>query len=59
MKTNHEVYDTSLTVAPDSFLLTRQFKNFELFRNMKQRILDGQKVNADSVVMMNPEFYNA
>ena len=26
---------------------------------MKQRILDGDKVNADSLVMMNPEFYNA
>ena len=32
MKQNHEIYDSTLNIAPDSFLLTSQFKNFELFQ---------------------------
>lgn len=59
MKGNREIYEAELNIPADSFLLTSQFKNFELFRNMKQRILDKQTVNADSVVMVNPQFYNA
>lgn len=59
MKQNQEIYESALNIPADSFLLTSQFKNFELFHNMKQRISDGQKVNADSVVLVNPDFYNA
>ena len=55
---NREVADTALNIAPDSFLLTNNFRNFEVFRNIKQRILDGEKVNTDSLVASNPEFYN-
>ena len=55
---NREVADTALNIAPDSFLLTNNFHNFEIFRNIKQRILDGGKVNTDSLVASNPEFYN-
>lgn len=59
MKENREIYEAALNIPADSFLLTSQFKNFELFHNMKQRILDKQTVNADSVVLVNPQFYNA
>jgi isopenicillin-N N-acyltransferase-like protein len=59
MKENREIYEEALNIPADSFLLTSQFKNFELFRNMKQRILDDEPVNADSVVLVNPQFYNA
>lgn len=59
MKENREIYEAALNIPADSFLLTSQFKNFELFRNMKQRILDKEPVNTDSVVLMNPQFYNA
>ena len=48
-----------LTIAPDSFLLTTAYKNFEVFRNIKQQILDGGKVNTNSLVASNPELYNA
>ena len=50
---NREVADTALNIAPDSFLLTNKFRNFEVFRNIKQRILDGENVAS------NPEFYNS
>jgi hypothetical protein len=59
MKENKEIADSSLTIAPDSFLLTPAYKNFVAFRNIKQQILDGGKVNTTELVSSNPEFYNA
>ena len=59
LKENREIADSSLTVAADSFLLTPAYKNFILFRTLKQQIMDGGRVNADSLVASNPEFYNA
>ncbi|MBX2933509.1 MAG: peptidase C45 [Ferruginibacter sp.] len=57
LKDNHEIIDSSLTIAPDSFLLTPAYKNFIVFRTLKQRILDGGKVDVDSLIASNPEFY--
>jgi isopenicillin-N N-acyltransferase like protein len=57
--TNREIADSGLTVAADSFLLTTAYKNFEVFRTLKQQIMDGGKINTDSLVASNPEFYNA
>jgi len=59
MKENKEIADSSLSIAPDSFLLTPAYKNFEVFRSMKQQMLDGGKVNTATLVNSNPEFYNA
>lgn len=59
MNANREIIDSNLIVPADSFLLTPDYRNFVLFRNMKQRILDGGTVNADSLVASNPEFYNS
>jgi isopenicillin-N N-acyltransferase like protein len=59
MKENKEITDSSLSIAPDSFLLTPAYKNFETFRNIKQQIQDGGKVNTTALVNSNPEFYNA
>lgn len=59
LKENHEIYDSTLTVAPDSFLLTRQFKNFEEYRKLKQQLLDDEEVNTDSLIQSNPEYYHS
>jgi hypothetical protein len=59
MKENREIADSTLTIAPDSFLLSPGYKNFVVFRDIKQRILDGGKVNTDSLVASNPAFYNS
>lgn len=59
MRENREISDSNLTIAPDSFLLTPAYKNFETFRNIKQQILDGGTVNTNTLVNSNPEFYNA
>ncbi|MEO7523976.1 MAG: C45 family peptidase [Ferruginibacter sp.] len=60
MQKDTEIYDSSLTIRPDSFLLTNDFKNFELFRKFKQRVLDKEDlIDTDSLVATNPNFYNA
>ncbi len=59
MQENKEIADSSLSITADTFLLTNGYKNFVAFRTMKQRILDGKEVNADSLVASNPGFYNA
>ncbi len=59
MQENKEITDSSLTIAPDSFLLTAAYKDFQVFRNIKQQILDGGTVNTNNLVASNPEFYNA
>ncbi len=58
MKQDQEIFEASLTVAADSFLLTTAYKNFETFRAIKQRIADGGEVNTDSLLASNPEYYN-
>ena len=58
LKDDNEIIDSSLTIAPDSFLLTTAYKNFIVFRTLKQRILDGGKISVDSLIASNPNFYN-
>ncbi len=59
LKKDMEIADSNLAIAPDSFLLTKEYKNFEDFRKFKQRIADGGKIDADSLVATNPQFYHA
>ena len=59
MEEDKEIADSSLTIAPDSFLLSPGYKNFQVFRNIKQQIQDGGTVNTNTLVSSNPEFYNA
>jgi predicted choloylglycine hydrolase len=59
LKKDIEISDSNLTIAADSFLLTVAYRNFENFRKFKQRIADGDSINADSLVATNPQFYHA
>jgi hypothetical protein len=59
LKQDMEIADAELNVAPDSFLLTAEYRSFEKFLGYKQKIADGGLVNADSIVASNPQFYNA
>ena len=59
LQQNRELFDSTLTVAADTFLRTFEFHQFEKFRVLKQRVLDGQSVNTDSLVASNPQFYSA
>ena len=59
LQENREIYDSSLTVAADTFLLSRQYKNFERYREYKHLIAEGEDINTDSLVASNPQFYHA
>jgi len=59
LQQNRELYDSTLTVAADTFLRTAEFHQFEKFRVLKQQVIDGQPVNTDSLVASNPQFYSA
>lgn len=59
MKKDQEIIDSSLTIAADTFLRSKSYKNLVTYRNMEQRITDGKKIDADSLVMINPQYYNA
>lgn len=59
LQENREIYDASLTVPPDSFLLTEKYKDYERYRKLRQRLQDGEEVNVDSLIESNPEFYHS
>ncbi len=56
---DRELIDSALTVQADPFMQTDTFKQFEKFRMYKQMLMDGKEINTDSLVMNNPDFYNA
>ena len=56
---DEEIYDSALTIPADSFLQTREFKNFERYRNYTQLLSDGKDINVDSMIAANPEYYHA
>ena len=59
MKKNQEIIDSAYTIAPDTFLKTRAYQNFIAFRNIAKRINNGGNVDPDSLVIDNPNYYNA
>ena len=59
MKQDQEISEASINIAADSFLLTPAYKNFETFRSIKQRLIDGGTVDTDSLLASNPNYYNA
>ena len=55
---NTEVCDSALNIAPDIFLQTKEYRNFTLFRQLKQQLLDGQTVDIQQLISSNPNFYH-
>lgn len=56
---NREVSDTLLNIAADSFLLSPQYKSFEVYRHYKHLVAEGATINPDSLVASNPSFYHS
>jgi tetratricopeptide (TPR) repeat protein len=56
---NHEINDSSLTIAADTFLSTTAYANFVQFRQQKQNALDGKEVDIKILINSNPELYDA
>jgi predicted choloylglycine hydrolase len=54
-----EIAESNLTIAADSFLMTPAYDRFVSFKKYKERIADGEKINPDTLVATNPQFYHA
>jgi isopenicillin-N N-acyltransferase like protein len=59
LQSDHEIADTSLNLPADSFLLTKPFHQFLAYRQYRKTIQDGGEVNPDSVIALNPAYYQA
>ena len=57
LRHNEELYDSSLNIAADTFLKTKEFQEFTQFRTMKQQIADGKDVDVQQLIASNPEFF--
>jgi len=59
LQSGHEIADTSLNLPADSFLLTKPYQLFLTYRRYRKTILDGGNVNPDSIIAVNPSYYQA
>ena len=59
MKIDKEIYEQNLTIPADTFLSTNAYKSFIAFRKFKQRLYNSQKIDPDSLVATNPQYYHA
>ena len=59
LKKDQEIIESSLTIPPDTFLNTQTYKHFVAYRAIVQRISDNKTVNPDSLIINNPQYYNA
>lgn len=53
-----EIYDSAQTIAADTFLVSKDFTNFQTYRRLKAAIADGKTVDANALIAANPEFYH-
>jgi len=59
MKKDQEIIDSNLTIAPDTFLNTRTYKSFVAYRNIVKRVNNNEAIDPDSLIIDNPQYYNA
>ncbi len=59
MSSDQEIIEEDLSIPADSFLLSAEYRNFILFRNMKARIANGEWADPDSLILLNPSYYQA
>jgi isopenicillin-N N-acyltransferase like protein len=56
---NRELYDSLYTIPADTFLLTKEYKDFVTFREYKNRIQRGEQIETEKLISLNPEYYHA
>ncbi len=59
MKTDREIAESSLNIPADSFLLTKEYQQFQLYRAARKTLLEGGSVNSDSLIALNPNYYQS
>lgn len=58
MQQNLEIRDSALTIPADTFLLSKQYLDFEKYRQYKMEIAEGKDINVDNLVNSNPHLYH-
>lgn len=56
---DHEIYDSTQTIAADPFLQTQDYQAFVAFRKIKTDIMDGKEADVKQLISLNPEYYHA
>ncbi|MDQ3049392.1 MAG: C45 family peptidase [Bacteroidota bacterium] len=56
---NMELSDSSETIAADSFLLTKSYTDFVAFRELKNTAANGENIDTDQLIALNPGYYQA
>ena len=59
MQSDIEIADTMLNIAPDTFIYSKEFQQFQTFRKNKMALLTKQPVDTAAVVRNNPNHYDA
>jgi choline dehydrogenase-like flavoprotein len=54
-----EIANAELNIAPDTFLYTNTYRQFQVFRKNKIALLQHQPVDTGAVVNNNPDHYDA
>lgn len=55
---NKEIIIDTLTIPADTFLQTKYYKDFLVFRELKAKMMEGQDVDLDELIWSNPEYYH-
>ncbi|NIG57207.1 C45 family peptidase [Chitinophaga sp. Cy-1792] len=58
LDSNHEVYDSALTIPADSFLVTKDYADWKAFHQLREDMSDGKAVDLKAMVALNPEWYH-
>nr|WP_249207321.1 C45 family peptidase [Chitinophaga hostae] len=58
LTSDHEVYDSALNIAADSFLLSKDYLAFNTYRKLRDEIKEGQEVNVSALIAANPAYYH-
>lgn len=58
LDSDHEVYDSVQNIAADPFLLTKEYADFQTYRQLKAQLMDGKNIDVNTLVASNPEYYH-
>lgn len=59
LNNNHELIDSLHTISPDTFLMSKEYKDFVAYRSLKQKMMNDETADPEKLIALNPEYYHA
>jgi hypothetical protein len=59
LQTDHEIYDSAQMIPADTFLLSNQYKNFNIYRQLRDEMKEGKDIDPQALVDANPQYYHS